>query len=167
MIDKPAGWTSMDVCAKVRGILHEKRVGHGGTLDPMATGVLPVFVGQATKAVEFAENSRKEYIAGLRLGLVTDTQDTTGQTLEVCSATVTRQELEAALDASNGGFSMREYAEKTRGIITSLNRSEKVLGEFDETLFEEIVEKVVVDSQTEVRFCLANGLCIKEEVEVS
>ena len=102
VIDKPAGWTSMDVCAKVRGVFHEKRVGHGGTLDPMATGVLPVFVGQATKAVEFAENSRKEYIAGLRLGLVTDTQDTTGQTLEVCSATVTRQELEAALDRFRG-----------------------------------------------------------------
>ncbi len=78
IIDKPAGWTSMDVCAKVRGIFHEKRVGHGGTLDPMATGVLPVFVGQATRAVEFAENGRKEYVAGLRLGLVTDTQDITG-----------------------------------------------------------------------------------------
>ena len=49
IIDKPAGWTSMDVCAKLRGILHEKRVGHGGTLDPMATGVLPVFVGRATR----------------------------------------------------------------------------------------------------------------------
>ena len=77
-----------------------------------------------------------------------------------------REELEAALDASNGGFSMHEYAEKTRGIITSLNRSEKALGEFDETLFTEIVEKVIVDSQTEVWFCLANGLCIKEEVGV-
>ena len=76
IIDKPAGWTSMDVCAKIRGILKEKRVGHGGTLDPMATGVLPVFVGQATRAVEFAENGEKEYIAGLRLGLVTNTQDT-------------------------------------------------------------------------------------------
>ena len=59
IIDKPAGWTSMDVCAKMRGILREKRVGHGGTLDPMATGVLPVFVGQATRAVEFAENGEK------------------------------------------------------------------------------------------------------------
>ena len=67
IIDKPAGWTSMDVCAKVRGIFHEKRVGHGGTLDPMATGVLPVFVGQATRGVEFAENGQKEYVAGLRL----------------------------------------------------------------------------------------------------
>ena len=60
IIDKPAGWTSMDVCAKVRGILRERRVGHGGTLDPMATGVLPVFVGRATRAVEFAEKGRKE-----------------------------------------------------------------------------------------------------------
>ena len=68
----------MDVCAKIRGILHERRVGHGGTLDPMATGVLPVFVGQATKAVEFAEQSDKEYIAGLKLGVVTNTQDTSG-----------------------------------------------------------------------------------------
>ena len=68
IIDKSPGWTSMDVCAKIRGILKEKRVGHGGTLDPMATGVLPVFVGQATRAVEFAENGEKEYIAGLRLG---------------------------------------------------------------------------------------------------
>ena len=66
IIDKPSGWTSMDICAKIRGILKEKRVGHGGTLDPMATGVLPVFVGQATRAVEFAENGEKEYIAGLR-----------------------------------------------------------------------------------------------------
>ena len=102
IIDKPAGWTSMDVCAKVRGIFHEKRVGHGGTLDPMATGVLPVFVGQATRAVEFAENSRKEYVAGLRLGLSTDTQDTTGQTLETRPVTVTRSDVEAALGHFRG-----------------------------------------------------------------
>ena len=97
IIDKPAGWTSMDVCAKVRGIFHEKRVGHGGTLDPMATGVLPVFVGQATRAVEFAENSQKEYVAGLRLGLMTDTQDTTGTTLETRPVTADRAAVEAIL----------------------------------------------------------------------
>ena len=88
----------MDVCAKLRGILREKRVGHGGTLDPMATGVLPVFVGQATRAVEFAENSRKEYVAGLRLGQVTDTQDVTGETLETHPVTSSRQDVEAALE---------------------------------------------------------------------
>ena len=92
----------MDVCAKVRGILHEQRVGHGGTLDPMATGVLPVFVGQATRAVGFAENSRKEYVAGLRLGLVTNTQDTSGETLETRPVTVGRSEVEAALGRFTG-----------------------------------------------------------------
>ena len=61
IIDKPSDWTSMDVCAKLRGIFHEKRIGHGGTLDPMATGVLPVFIGRATRAVEFAEKSDKEF----------------------------------------------------------------------------------------------------------
>lgn len=79
VMDKPAGWTSMDVCGKLRRLLNERRVGHAGTLDPMATGVLPVFVGRATRAVEFAESGGKEYIAGLRLGLETDTQDSTGQ----------------------------------------------------------------------------------------
>jgi len=97
IIDKSEGWTSMDVCAKLRGILRERRIGHGGTLDPMATGVLPVFVGSATKAVEFAEKGDKEYIAGLRLGLVTNTQDTTGETLEERPCQVTREELEAVL----------------------------------------------------------------------
>lgn len=102
IIDKPAGWTSMDVCAKIRGIFHEKRVGHGGTLDPMATGVLPVFVGRATRAVEFAENSRKEYEAGLRLGLTTNTQDVTGETLETRPVTVSREALSAALEDFRG-----------------------------------------------------------------
>ena len=97
IIDKPAGWTSMDVCAKLRGILHEKRVGHAGTLDPMATGVLPVFVGQATKAVSFAENGRKVYETVLQLGRVTDTQDTTGETLEERAVTVTTDDVRAAL----------------------------------------------------------------------
>lgn len=102
IIDKSPGWTSMDVCAKIRGILKEKRVGHGGTLDPMATGVLPVFVGQATRAVEFAENGEKEYIAGLRLGLVTNTQDTSGETLETHPVTVDRAALEAVLPRFTG-----------------------------------------------------------------
>ena len=102
IIDKPAGWTSMDVCAKVRGILREKRVGHGGTLDPMATGVLPVFVGRATRGVEFAEKGWKEYAAGLRLGVSTDTQDVTGTVLETRPVTAGREDVEAALAAFRG-----------------------------------------------------------------
>ena len=79
LIDKPQGWTSHDVVGKLRGILHERRIGHSGTLDPLATGLLVVFIGRATRAVEFAEADRKEYIAGLRLGMNTDTQDITGR----------------------------------------------------------------------------------------
>ena len=102
IIDKPADWTSMDVCAKLRGILKEKKIGHGGTLDPMATGVLPVFVGSATRAVEFAERGDKEYIAGLRLGLTTNTQDTTGEITAESPVAVTAAELAAVLPQFTG-----------------------------------------------------------------
>ena len=102
IMDKPEEWTSMDVCAKLRGVFHEKRIGHAGTLDPMATGVLPVFVGRATRAVEFAAGGEKEYVAGLRLGQVTDTQDATGMVLETRPVTVSRQELEDVLERFRG-----------------------------------------------------------------
>ena len=105
IIDKPAGWTSMDVCAKLRGILKTKKIGHAGTLDPMATGVLPVFVGRATRAVSFAEGGEKEYVAGLRLGLTTNTQDTEGQILTQAPVTVRREELEAVLPRFTGEIS--------------------------------------------------------------
>ena len=105
IIDKPQGWTSQDVCAKLRGVFHEKRIGHGGTLDPMATGVLPVFVGRATRAVEFVSEGDKEYLAGLRLGVVTNTQDTTGETLETRPVSVTHSQLEAVLADFCGAIS--------------------------------------------------------------
>ena len=102
VVDKPAGWTSHDVVAKLRGACREKRMGHSGTLDPMATGVLTVFAGRATRAVEFAEADEKEYIAGLRLGVRTDTQDVTGTVLEEKNVTVSEDELCAALGAFRG-----------------------------------------------------------------
>lgn len=102
VIDKPAGWTSQDVVAKLRGLLGERRVGHGGTLDPMATGVLPVFFGRATRAVEFFEHAEKEYVAGLRLGLTTDTQDITGNVLTQAPVSVTREDVQTALTSLHG-----------------------------------------------------------------
>ena len=102
VVDKPSGWTSHDVVAKLRGILRERRIGHGGTLDPMATGVLPIFVGRATRAAEFAENAEKRYIAGLRLGIVTDTQDTTGTTIETRPVSITEDQLQSALASFRG-----------------------------------------------------------------
>ena len=102
IIDKPEGWTSMDVCAKLRGIFREKRIGHAGTLDPMATGVLPVFIGRATRAVEFASESEKEYVAGLKLGVITNTQDTSGEVLESRPVSITLEQLEAVLPRFRG-----------------------------------------------------------------
>ena len=102
IIDKPADWTSMDVCGKLRRLLDERRIGHAGTLDPMATGVLPVFVGRATRAVEFAESGGKTYVAGLKLGLETDTQDSTGQVLAEQSVTCDRAAVEAVLEGFRG-----------------------------------------------------------------
>jgi len=102
VIDKPQGWTSMDVCAKLRGIFREKRIGHAGTLDPMATGVLPVFIGRATRAVEFASEGQKEYVAGLKLGVITNTQDTTGEVLEERPVSVSREQLESVLAQFRG-----------------------------------------------------------------
>ena len=81
IIDKPQGWTSQDVTAKLRGVFQTRRIGHGGTLDPMATGVLPVFVGRATRGVEFFEHAEKIYEATVRLGIQTDTEDITGNIL--------------------------------------------------------------------------------------
>ena len=102
LVDKPSEWTSMDVCAHLRGVLHERHIGHTGTLDPNATGLLVVLTGKGTKAAKYAENDTKEYIARLRLGMRTDTQDIWGNTLETGDRICTRAEIEAALDAFRG-----------------------------------------------------------------
>lgn len=102
IVDKPAGWTSQDVVSKLRGVFHERRAGHGGTLDPMATGVLPLFFGRATRAVEFFEHADKTYVADLRLGVVTDTQDTTGTVLEERPCSITEAQLREALTRFTG-----------------------------------------------------------------
>jgi tRNA pseudouridine55 synthase len=96
-VDKPAGFTSFDVIAKLRGMLKTKKIGHGGTLDPMATGVLPVFIGRATKACDMLPITDKRYLAGLRLGVTTDTQDVTGTPLTQAAVTATAAAVEAVL----------------------------------------------------------------------
>lgn len=92
IIDKPQGWTSQDVTARLRRVFNTRRIGHGGTLDPMATGVLPVFVDRATRGVEFFEHAGKTYEATLRLGLTTDTEDTSGTVLEEKEVNISEEE---------------------------------------------------------------------------
>jgi tRNA pseudouridine55 synthase len=93
-VNKPKGWTSFDVVAKLRGVLKIKRLGHAGTLDPMATGVLPVFVGKATKACDILPDTKKIYTAGFRLGVSTDTLDITGRVIRENADKVTTDQLE-------------------------------------------------------------------------
>ena len=93
IVDKPQGWTSQDVTARLRRVFNTRRIGHGGTLDPMATGVLPVFVGRATRGVEFFEHAEKTYETVLRLGITTDTEDISGTVLTEQDAFVTGEQL--------------------------------------------------------------------------
>ena len=102
VFDKPQGFTSHDVVAKLRGILRTRKIGHGGTLDPMATGVLPIFVGGATKASDYAAAQDKTYEAGFTLGFSTDTQDTTGTVTAQSEKRVTEDEVRAALNTFLG-----------------------------------------------------------------
>lgn len=102
IVDKPQGWTSQDVTARLRRVFETRRIGHGGTLDPMATGVLPVFVGRATRGVEFFEHAEKTYEALLLPGVVTDTEDVTGTVLERHPAALTEAAVEAVLPRFRG-----------------------------------------------------------------
>lgn len=102
IFNKPQDFTSHDVVAKLRGILRTRKIGHGGTLDPMATGVLPIFVGGATKAADYAAAQDKTYEAGFTLGFATDTQDTTGTVTERSDKRVTADEVREALERFRG-----------------------------------------------------------------
>ena len=102
IVDKPQEWTSQDVTARLRRVFNTRRIGHGGTLDPMATGVLPVFVGRATRGVEFFEHAEKAYETVLRLGLTTDTEDVFGNTLTEQEVHITETEFSDILSRFRG-----------------------------------------------------------------
>ena len=104
IVDKPQGWTSQDVTARLRRVFNTRRIGHGGTLDPMATGVLPVFVGRGTRGVEFFEHAEKTYEATLRLGLTTDTEDTSGTVLTEREVTISEDDFLGILPKFRGNI---------------------------------------------------------------
>ncbi len=102
IIDKPQGWTSQDVTARLRRVFQTRRIGHGGTLDPMATGVLPVFVGRATRGVEFFEHAEKVYETVLKPGITTDTEDISGTILSGSPVALTEEDVLAVLPQFRG-----------------------------------------------------------------
>jgi tRNA pseudouridine55 synthase len=101
-LDKPEGFTSFDAVAKLRGMIRQRRIGHGGTLDPFATGVLPLFLGKATRLCDMSPVEDKRYTVTLRLGVETDTQDMTGKVLKECDGRISRAQLEAVIPAFVG-----------------------------------------------------------------
>lgn len=102
IIDKPQDFTSFDVVAVMRRLCQERKIGHTGTLDPMATGVLPLLLGKATRAASLLEDTDKEYIAGFQFGVETDTQDSTGKVMRQSEAKVTKEQLLAVLPRFTG-----------------------------------------------------------------
>lgn len=149
-VNKPEGFTSFDVIAKLRGILRMKKLGHSGTLDPMATGVLPVFAGSATRAISILPDTDKSYLAGFRLGLATDTQDITGKILEEKPFSVSIQEIEAKAPLFRGNIKQippmysavsvggkRLYELARKGIEIDRPAREIFIDNFDITEFDE------------------------------
>ena len=102
IVDKPQGWTSQDVTARLRRVFQTRRIGHGGTLDPMATGVLPVFVGRGTRGVEFFEHAEKAYETVLQLGITTDTEDTSGEVLQRKDVHISETQMQEILSQFRG-----------------------------------------------------------------
>src|SRR5215208_4505731 len=111
VVDKPAGWTSHDVVARMRRLTGVRRIGHAGTLDPLATGVLPLGIGQGTRVLEYAGDADKVYFATVRLGASTDTYDADGRVTEEGDASmVTEEEARAALASFVGTIEQRPPA---------------------------------------------------------
>lgn len=104
-INKPKEYTSFDVVARIRGMSKTKRVGHAGTLDPMATGVLPVFLGNATRVCDILPNDNKRYLASFKLGITTDTQDITGVIKTQTQSNIKKEQIELELNKFRGNIS--------------------------------------------------------------
>ena len=105
IMDKPQGFTSFDMVAKMRGMLGTRKVGHAGTLDPRATGVLPIFVGRATKCCDLLPDQDKSYTATFELGYTTDTLDATGKLLSKQPVTAGEEQVRAVLERFRGPIS--------------------------------------------------------------
>ncbi len=158
IIDKPAGISSHDVVNRVRRILGTKKVGHTGTLDPFATGVLPIAVGEGTKAIQFLDEGQKEYLATIRLGITTDTLDITGTVLRECDATsISRLQLLQSMADLTGEISQLPpmysaikqggqplYKLARKGIEVERQPRRVLISQFELLLFEPPVAEVRV-----------------------
>lgn len=158
-VNKPKDFTSFDVIGKLRGVLKTKKIGHSGTLDPMATGVLPLFIGNATKAIALMANHPKRYVATCKLGFKTDTLDSTGEVLEIRDPNrVTQRDIQKILPQFTGRITQvppmysavkqngkKLYQLARKGI--EVERKERLVTVFDIQLrtFDEDKKEFVID----------------------
>ena len=172
IIDKPAGWTSHDVVGKLRGILRERRIGHGGTLDPMATGMMTILLGKATRAAELFPNHDKSYRARFRLGITTDTLDITGQVQSESSVEVSRGQFEAVMVRYRGAIKQLPpmysavHAEGKR--LYELAREGKEVERTPRDAYIERLELLEYDEATgegELDVCCSKGTYIRTLVD--
>lgn len=154
IIDKPEGYTSFDVVAVMRKLLGEKKIGHTGTLDPMATGVLPILLGRATKLQAFLPLTEKEYIAKIKLGLATDTLDITGKVLSSVSTCIKKEDFQAALEPFTGEIDqlppmysavqkdgVRLYELARKGIEIERSPRKVVINKLELLRFDEVLQE--------------------------
>lgn len=154
IVDKPEDYTSFDVVAVMRKLLGEKKVGHTGTLDPMATGVLPILLGRATKLQAFLPITEKEYIAKIKLGLATDTLDITGKVLSTVSICIKKKEFQTALESFVGEIDqlppmysavqkdgVRLYALARKGIEVERSFRKVVISRLELLRFDEVLQE--------------------------
>ena len=158
LVDKPAGMTSHDVVWRVRKLFGTKKVGHTGTLDPLATGVLVVLLGRAAKACEYVSHDEKVYEATLRLGLTTDTEDVTGTTLTVSDSLPTPEQVEEELDRhmetlnaqlAEQGLNLEMYCQFMKADVQKL-RNDARAGAIISLKVQKTIEEVVKLEKLEV-----------------
>ena len=175
VIDKENGYTSFDVVAKMRRICGEKKIGHTGTLDPMATGVLPILIGNATKAQSLLPESDKEYEATFSFGITTDTLDITGKVLSQTESNVKSEDLEAVLPQFRGDImqlppmysavskdGVRLYELARKGLVTEREARSITVYKLDLLNFDEQLQsaKILVKCSQAVRFKNGGGLML-------
>ena len=178
LVNKPEGWTSRDVINKLNSILNTKRIGHTGTLDPIATGILVVMVGKYTKCTNLLSNYSKEYIAKIKLGIKTDTLDITGNILEKGKANVKKEDIVNVLKSLEGSFKQKiplyaakkingrklyEYARKGIPIERPENEVEIFSLELLDYENDMITFKAIVSKGTYIR-SLIESICEKLNV---
>ena len=154
-VNKPSGWTSQDVCAKLRGRLHVKRIGHTGTLDPMATGVLPICIGKATRIIEYYDLDYKTYRTTMKLGITTDTLDITGQVLnEISIDDISDDDITTCINSFVG--EIEQIPPKYSAVRINGRRAYDLAREGKE--FEIKPRKITIDSISNINIDIENTL---------